>query len=268
MDIDEKTLEELSKLIKSIKDINKDTICAIFETLKHDRFCPCRDVKVSFETFNKPSSANFKKDELQVNPEYLYTYSVKWVNKEFSNEAEEIKEIILRYFAAYIIMHEYFHFDEHALAIYGGRYKEVHHLYYNMFFDIVHYDQYKSNYAKYPEQFCHERHANLCASYNLIKISPKVMAEKLKEMYLKHFIRNYSFEGYKRMTPARKTYEMMGIFYFADSHFAEKYYTPLLERLIHGLDISLMEYQDIILPIKKSTDSHKAYEELQLKLTS
>ena len=187
---------------------------------------------------------------------------------QFFKENKESKEELVRYYVAFIFLHEYFHFDQKQISVYGGRYREVCLLYRNIFYDITDYEKFKRNYAKCPEEFCYERNANLCALYNMIKISPKVMAEKFEEMYLKFFVQNYSFEGNKRHTPARKTLEMMGKFYFADSYFSEKFYTPRLERFIHGLDIRYDEYKEIIIPIRNCTDVHSAYEEVQLKLTS
>lgn len=263
MKFDKKTLEELSSFLKTMSPIDKDFLNDLFSILLKERFCTFRDAKIVFGDYKKHTSSNIKKFEVEVNMKNLQRHVTDWVNIQFPKENKESKEELVRHYVAFILLHEYFHFDQKQTSVYGDRYREVYLLYRNIFYDITDYEKFKRNYAKCPEEFCYERNANLCALYNMIKISPKVMAEKFEEMYLKFFAQNYSFEGNKIVTPARKTFEMMGKFYFS-----EKFYTPRLERFIHGLSIRYDEYKEIIIPVRNCTDVHAAYEEVQLKLTS
>ncbi len=266
MEFDKKTLEELSFFLKIMSTIDKIFLNDLFSILIKEKFCWFKDAKIVFGDYKKHTSANLKKFEVEINLENLQKHVVDWVNIQFPMENKESKEELVRHYVAFILLHEYFHFYQEGTR----RYREVYLLYRNIFHNLSNYEyeQFKKNYAKCPAEFCHERNANLCALYNMIKISPKVMAEKFEEMYLKYFIQNYSFEGSKIQTPARKTFEMMGKSYFNDGRFSEKFYTPRLERFIHGLGIEYDEYEEIILPVRNCTDVHSAYEEVQLKLTS
>lgn len=270
MEFDKKTLEELNAFLKIMSPIDKDFLNDLFSILLKERFCTFTNAKIVFGDYKKHTSANIKKFEVEINLENLQKHIVDWVNIQFPMESKENKEDLVRHYVAFILLHEYFHFKQEQTSVYGGRYREVCLLYRNIFHNLSNYEyeQFKRNYAKCPAEFCHERNANLCALYNMIKISPKVMVEKFEEMYLKYFIQNYSFEGNKISTPARKTFEMMGKSYFNDGRFSEKFYTPRLERFIHGLGISYAENEEIIVPIRNCTDTHSAYEEVQLKLTS
>lgn len=258
MELSDKIVKESAYLIKSTKDFKSANFYyGIFDLLK-----PELDFlhKTKLMIIDDPSeNAYFDIDEnnLCINPEENYYYALELaynsiVDKDIAKYAH--------YLCYYIILHEITHGEQRACYQEDySRYPEINHLYRNIYEKSTKFNlRFKFNYWRHGENFSMERNANL----NAYRITSKVVDEEyldaVKIGYIMAYFTNYYMKKNKIITPAYKTMKMMGYKYNIISDGI-----PVEERIMHGLDLNMNEYQKYFGIFDDKEVTASSYDEIQ-----
>lgn len=258
MELSDKTIKESGYLIKLTKDFKSANFYYdIFNLLKSELDFLHNTNLMIIDDPNENAYFDTEENNLCINPEENYYYAL---NLAYNTLDGKDKIDYAHYLCYFIILHEVTHSEQRACYKEDySIYPEINHLYRNIYERNTKYNLwFKYNYCYHGDTFAIERNANLNAYRIINELVKEEYQNATKLGYIKVYFTNYYKHKEKIINPAHQTMKMMGYKYNIISDGI-----PVEERIIHGLDITIDEYQKYIGIFDDKEVNTSTYDEIQ-----
>lgn len=260
-------MELSSKARNDLRDLMNRTIYLTEKSLYRDLFDIIssdldyyHDVEVVITDDYYETDFNIEKRVLTISPEENYDYCKKLAYSWRELLKDDDIEEFTKYAIALVVLHESTHAEQSACAYddYSSN-REINRMYRRIF----DYDEWYNivsiiNYKLRGETFSFERKANIDSYKEMLNIVPQKFQCIYKLNYLYNFFKNYDAKYGKLITPVRKTFKMvMGKYDIISEGI------PLNERIDHGLDLDILEYNTYIRDMNNQGIEESTYDNLQ-----